>query len=73
MCRNCVIMENNKRRDGQSQPATHSRENQFEKRQHNVPDRFEGMNFEQQRNNYFGKDVRGLNRSENRESNRQDT
>jgi len=73
MCRNCVIMENNKRRDGQSQPATHSKEDQFEKRQQNVPDRFEGMNFEQQRNNYFGKDIRGLNRSENRESNRQDT
>ena len=62
-------MEENKSRDGQSAPATHSREIQKDRKKQDIPEGFEGMNFEVQRKGFLRQDVIRGRRSEDRENN----
>jgi hypothetical protein len=63
-------MEENKRREGQSAPAKHSRETQTDRKKQNIPEGFEGMNFEIQRKGLQRQDIRRSNRNDDRENNR---
>jgi hypothetical protein len=63
-------MEENKRREGQSAPANHSRETHTDRKKQNIPEGFEGMNFEIQRKGFQRQDVRSSSRNEDRENNR---